>query len=76
LVYRYRDAQIVPKRPCHERPTIMLREVRRDRRAAAVGDWLDPPLPETVEARHRIARTLILLALMGLLGTMVSLLAT
>jgi hypothetical protein len=54
----------------------MLREVRRDRRAAAVGDWLDPPLPETVEARHRIARTLILLALMGLLGTMVSLLAT
>lgn len=75
LVYRYRDAQIVPRRHRHERPTTMLREVMRDRRAAAVGDWSDPPLPETVEARHRIARTLILLALMGLLGTVVSLLA-
>lgn len=52
----------------------MLKEVRRGTRAAA-GEWSDPPLPETVEARHRIATTLILLALMGLVGIAVSLLA-
>lgn len=52
----------------------MLREVRRDT-GAAVGEWSDPPLPETVAARHRIERTLILLALVGLAGMVVSLLA-
>ena len=54
----------------------MLREIRRDPRAAAVGEWSDPPLPETVAARHRIVNTLILLALLGLAGMVVSLLAS
>ena len=53
----------------------MLNEVRRGTRAAAVGEWLDASLPETVEARRRIAITLILLALLGLVGMVVSLLA-
>lgn len=75
LMYRYRgDARIDPKTPLTERPTIMLREVRRGTRAAA-GEWSDPPLPETVEDRHRIATTLMLLALVGLAGLVVSLLA-
>ena len=46
----------------------MLKEVRPDTRAAGVGEWSDPPLPETVAARRRIAITLILLALLGLVG--------
>ena len=53
----------------------MLREVRRDTRVAAVGEWSDPPLPEAVAARHRIATTLVHLALAGLAGLVVSLLA-
>jgi hypothetical protein len=53
----------------------MLKVLRRDTRAAAVGEWSDPPLPETVATRNRIATTLILLALLGLVGMVVSLLA-
>lgn len=54
----------------------MLKEIRRDTRAAAVGEWLDLPLPEAVAVRYRIAATLVLLALVGLAGFVMSLLAT
>ena len=52
----------------------MLKEIRRDTRAATVGEWSDPPLPEEVAVRQRIAMTLVLLALAGLAGLVVSLL--
>ena len=53
----------------------MLKEIKRDMRAATVGEWSDLPLPEAVATRRRIAATLLLLALVGLAGLVVSLLA-
>ena len=53
----------------------MLNEVGRETRAAALGEWLDPLLPESAGARRRIAATLVLLALAGLAAYVVSFLA-
>ena len=53
----------------------MLKEVGRETRAAAVGEWPDLLLPESTGARRRIAATLVLLALAGLVAQLVLLLA-
>ena len=50
----------------------MLRDLGREMRT--VGEWPDPLLPESAGARRRIAVTLILLALAGLVAHLVSLL--
>ena len=52
----------------------MLKEVVRERRVPD-GDWPDAPLPPSAAARRRIAATLIVLALAGLVAHLVSLLA-
>jgi hypothetical protein len=56
------------------RPTL-LKKFGRDTRAVADGEWLDLPLPEAVAARRRIAATLALLGLAGIVAGVVSLLA-
>jgi hypothetical protein len=53
----------------------MLKELGREMRAVAVGEWPDPPLPVSAGARRRVAATLVLLALAGLAAYVVSFLA-
>lgn len=52
----------------------MLNEPGREARAAAVGDWPDPVLPESAGDQRRIAATLVLLAVAGFVALVASLL--
>ncbi|HZL93277.1 MAG TPA: hypothetical protein VFB99_06520 [Vicinamibacterales bacterium] len=50
----------------------MLKEVERERHSESIVDWPDLPLPLTASERRRIRGLLILMALVGLVGLVVS----